>query len=78
MYFTGIPYAKAPTGNLRFEKPRPYGSFKNSVQNATSFGSACSQFLFNNKPTGNEDCLFLNVYTPSKKVSNKPKVGNVF
>ncbi|KAH9947522.1 carboxylesterase from carbohydrate esterase [Amylocystis lapponica] len=54
--FEGIPYANPPQ---RFKYPTPYTG--PSVINATEFGTACIQ---QNIPTGSEDCLFLNVWTP--------------
>lgn len=60
--FLGIPYARPPVGDLRWTPPRSYGRWP-GVLDATHFGSPCSQF----GPYGNEDCLFLNVYTPGLK-----------
>ncbi|EIM80392.1 alpha/beta-hydrolase [Stereum hirsutum FP-91666 SS1] len=65
--FMGIPYAKPPTGELRFR----YSEASNVTDvDATGFGPACPQFGYFNgndyglMPWGNsEDCLFLNVYT---------------
>jgi carboxylesterase type B len=35
------------------------------VKNATQFGNACPQFdVITKKFIGEEDCLYLNVYTP--------------
>jgi len=67
--FLGIPYAAAPTGTLRFEPPQPRPAWATTL-NATSFGSPCPQggppvapFGFDQET--NEDCLNLNVTTPS-------------
>ena len=68
----GIPYAKAPVGNLRFAKPQPTGAFKNGAHNATEFGSFCPQ-IQEGKQIGEEDCLFLNIYVPGGN-NNKLKV----
>ncbi|XP_033763981.1 acetylcholinesterase-like [Pecten maximus] len=67
--FRNIPYAKSPTGNLRFAKPIPHGPWS-GVLNATRFGPSCLQFPYRNaiynkyKPNleMSEDCLSLNVY----------------
>ena len=60
--FLGIPYAKAPTGNLRFEPPTSPDPLGSTLQ-ATSFGSKCLQ-LVGSSQVGDEDCLFLNIYVP--------------
>ncbi|XP_033228892.1 uncharacterized protein LOC117180505 [Belonocnema kinseyi] len=60
--FLGIPYSKPPTGNLRFKNPVPADNW-NGIREATVFGNVCPQ-LQNGKVIGNEDCLFLNVYSP--------------
>jgi para-nitrobenzyl esterase len=66
--FLGIPFAAPPVGQLRFRAPRPAASWA-GVRDATHFGSPCPQpagvFAPNGQGSTNEDCLFLNVYTPS-------------
>jgi para-nitrobenzyl esterase len=60
--FAGIPFAKPPTGDLRWKPPQPPASWQ-GTRSASSFGSYCPQtpgFL-----GGNEDCLYLNVYAPA-------------
>ncbi|XP_046994831.1 para-nitrobenzyl esterase-like [Schistocerca americana] len=57
--FVGIPYAEPPVGELRFQDPKPAGSWE-GVRNATSYGSDCVQ----NTGDGSEDCLYLNVFVP--------------
>jgi len=62
--FKGVPYAGAPTGELRFAPPQPAPERSQTLA-ADSFGSPCPQgggtFGI---PSTNEDCLFLNIYTP--------------
>jgi para-nitrobenzyl esterase len=58
--FLGIPYAAPPVGISRWRPPKRYGLFPGSIFQATQFGSECTQ-----AGGGSEDCLFLNVYTPS-------------
>ncbi|XP_055707366.1 venom carboxylesterase-6-like [Phlebotomus papatasi] len=68
--FKGIQYAESPVGEKRFE---PVGLFREKwteVKNATEFGAACIQLTHCGYPEemvlrGEEDCLFLNVYTSS-------------
>ncbi|KAJ8709952.1 hypothetical protein PYW07_009318 [Mythimna separata] len=66
--FLGIPYAQPPVGDLRFKAPQPSTPWE-GVRNAKEFGSKCTQyelFVDDDKGTrsGDEDCLYLNVYTP--------------
>ncbi len=62
--FRGIPYATPPVGALRWRPPQPHASWK-GVRQATEFGSGCPQSLGPfGVPSTDEDCLFLNVYTP--------------
>ncbi|XP_069689984.1 juvenile hormone esterase-like isoform X2 [Periplaneta americana] len=59
--FRGMPYAAPPVGPLRFKAPQPV-DFWNKKWNATVDGPMCIQ---KTKPiVGQEDCLYLNVYTP--------------
>lgn len=65
--FKGIPYAAPPVSNLRWAPPAkpvcPQG-----VTNASRFGSTCPQvrsMSSTGKATGQEDCLFINVWTPT-------------
>nr|CAD7202428.1 unnamed protein product [Timema douglasi] len=61
--FQGIPYAKPPVGPLRFKAPQPADPWE-GVRDATKEGAEAPQIDFMNKKyTGNEDCLFINVYT---------------
>ena len=64
--FLGIPYAAAPTGNLRWRPPQPAASWT-GVRDATQFGPSCPQPDTPFAPPGvqSEDCLRLNVYTPA-------------
>lgn len=61
--FLGIPYATAPVGPLRFKAPVSHPGWS-SVLDSTSFRSACPQFDYRGRIVGNEDCLFVNVFTP--------------
>ncbi|XP_075972493.1 uncharacterized protein LOC142974212 [Anticarsia gemmatalis] len=64
--FKGIPYAQPPVGELRFKAPRPAVSWE-GVRNASQHGSVCPQqdILTEVFIPGDEDCLFLNVYSPN-------------
>ncbi|XP_048761447.2 carboxylesterase 1D-like [Ostrea edulis] len=72
--FLDIPYGKAPIGNLRFQKPIPFGAWSNTL-NATTLGPACHQsknqpFQY---PGFTEDCLKLNIYVPRDVNSSNNK-----
>ena len=63
--FLGIRYAAPPTGALRWQPPQPLAHALFS-RTATSFGPHCAQVTtYFGLPTTNEDCLYLNVYTPT-------------
>jgi para-nitrobenzyl esterase len=68
--FKGIPYAAPPVGPLRWEPPAPAAKWP-GTRDATQFGAACLQPSDHKEawarvgPTS-EDCLFLNVWRPSR------------
>lgn len=66
--FKGIPYAAPPVGDRRWKAPQPVADWK-GVRDAKQFGGSCVQGSGwdpgYEKPTLNEDCLYLNVYVPS-------------
>ncbi len=62
--FKGIPFAKAPVGDLRWREPLPTMPWT-GVRDATTFGAPCPQNAANRPMDGSqEDCLFLNLWTP--------------
>jgi para-nitrobenzyl esterase len=66
--FRGIPYAAPPVGANRFRPPQPVASWS-APRDASTFGAACAQVpdpieLTASDPVS-EDCLTLNVWTPS-------------
>ncbi|PSN43528.1 Venom carboxylesterase-6 [Blattella germanica] len=62
--FLGIPYAKPPTGSLRFKPPQTPDHW-DDVKDATKEGSRCPQLSYPERNyQGSEDCLYLNVFTP--------------
>ncbi|XP_033328429.2 acetylcholinesterase isoform X1 [Megalopta genalis] len=69
--FLGIPYAEPPLANLRFKPPVPISPW-NEVLDAVEEGNACPQIdFFTARYTGNEDCLYLNVFTRHAKVRRR-------
>ncbi|MCG8671991.1 MAG: carboxylesterase/lipase family protein [Pseudomonadales bacterium] len=71
--FRGIPYAKPPVEERRFrapETPEPW----EGVRNADRFSDSCPQeevSVFGIGHTG-EDCLYLNIWTPSADDKKRP------
>ncbi|MBL6683793.1 MAG: carboxylesterase family protein, partial [SAR86 cluster bacterium] len=77
--FKGIPYAEPPVGALRWRAPRDV-EYLDAIIDATEFKNECVQpkdnsSIFNrNLSTGDEDCLYLNIYVPKNQNSlNKNK-----
>ena len=60
--FRGIPFAGPPLGDLRWRPPVPPGSW-NGIRDASTFGNACAQIAYGGDLIGDEDCLYLNVFT---------------
>ncbi|KAI5744568.1 hypothetical protein M8J76_003409 [Diaphorina citri] len=70
--FLGIPYAKPPVNELRFQDPQPHPGWSGE-RDATKMNNVCPQvtILMPNATFGHEDCLYLNVYTPEADVGAK-------
>jgi para-nitrobenzyl esterase len=73
--FKGIPFAAPPTGELRWRKPEPVKPW-DGVRKAEDWGPRCMQGnrLGNIDPLNkrmDEDCLYLNVWTPAKSANDK-------
>ncbi|KAL6257872.1 hypothetical protein P5V15_011470 [Pogonomyrmex californicus] len=61
--FRGVPYAKPPVGELRFKDPLPPERWSGN-RDASKYGNVAFQLnLLTREVIGNEDCLYLNVYT---------------
>ncbi len=74
----GIPYAKPPVGKLRFRSPEKPEQWE-GVREATQFGSIAPQvpsevmeFLGSELENTDEDCLFLNVWSPAADDKRRP------
>ena len=78
--YKGVPFAAAPTGDLRWKGPRP-APFWQGVRTATEFSAACYQtpypkasiYYLDPEPMS-EDCLYLNVWTAAKSSKERRPV----
>ncbi|MCU4674056.1 carboxylesterase family protein [Catenovulum sp. 2E275] len=67
--FKGIPFAKPPVGELRWQAPKPADKWQ-GIKKVTEFAAGCMQG--GNPPSGkSEDCLYLNVWTPAQSATEK-------
>jgi para-nitrobenzyl esterase len=63
--FKGIPYAQPPLADLRWRKTAPVKPWS-GVRDATQFGGTCAMNPIWGMPkVVNEDCLYINVWTPA-------------
>ena len=66
--FRGIPFAAPPVGDLRWKEPMPVAPWE-GVRAATAPGPAAAQVALGWNDdfarAGSEDCLYLDVWTPS-------------
>ncbi len=73
--FRGIPYAKPPVGELRWKEPQPAEAWE-GIRDASRFGpmglqerqcrgSLYGDEFFRSSEPMSEDCLYLNIWTPS-------------
>lgn len=86
----GVPFAKAPTGNLRWKAPAEPDSWTD-IKATTQFGNACAQYgrIYgpgsNNtydatiattlgQTVGSEDCLYLNIWRPASAAAGLPVI----
>lgn len=85
MVFRGVPYAKPPVGELRFRPPQPPEPGK-ETRRCHTWGAACPQETPHTPdtpygiefysgpdypPAMEEDCLYLNIWTPAKSPEEK-------
>jgi len=67
--YKGIPFAAPPVGDLRWRAPQPAEKWE-GIKQADKFAAAPMQG--GNPPSGkNENCLYLNIWTPSKSEKDK-------
>ncbi|MBN1791557.1 MAG: carboxylesterase family protein, partial [Bacteroidales bacterium] len=67
--YKGIPFAAPPVGDLRWRAPQPAEKWE-GIKQTDKFAAAPMQG--GNPPSGkSEDCLYLNIWTPSKSEKEK-------
>ncbi|HJV82596.1 carboxylesterase/lipase family protein [Noviherbaspirillum sp.] len=93
-YWKGLPFAKAPTGTLRWKAPVEPDAWSAPLQ-TKNFGNACIQNgrLYGpgsnntydatigttlNTPVGSEDCLTLNIWRPANDTGNLPVIFFIY
>jgi para-nitrobenzyl esterase len=86
----GIPFAKAPTGALRWKAPVDPDVWSDT-RTTTQFGNACMQYgrIYGpganntydatigttlNQAVGSEDCLYLNIWRPASEQASLPVI----
>ena len=72
--FSGIPFAAPPVKELRLKRPEPAPAWSGLLDVSGVSSVLCPQFNYF-KPgvlEGDEDCLYLNVYTPGKREVSPP------
>jgi para-nitrobenzyl esterase len=73
--FRGIPYGAPPVGALRWKPPQPVTPWQ-GIRECTAYSLQPAQLPDVNIPDSDkilmsEDCLYLNVLTPAKKITEK-------
>jgi carboxylesterase type B len=64
--YLGIPFAETTGGENRWKAPKSLTSFPGASLDATTYGPSCAQAMSGNAITAqSEDCLNLNIWTPS-------------
>ena len=72
--FLGVPFAAPPMGELRWKPPRPAPKWT-GTRKAVKFGLPCAQLpaRWFQYIEGNEDCLYLNIWTTDlRPTANRP------
>lgn len=74
--YKAIPFAAPPVGDLRWRAPKTPAKWA-GIRNTDKFAPACMQTQLVNAALGmdavetNEDCLYLNVWTPAKSANDR-------
>ena len=75
LFFSGIPYAKAPLNRRRFKRSERFDGWRNftTPYEALKEKPICADVdIMSEEIYGSEDCLYLNIYVPRdlKKIEN--------
>jgi para-nitrobenzyl esterase len=71
--FRGIPFAKPPVGDLRWKPPQPPAAWR-ETRLCGAFAAHCPQprpILGRDEGPESEDCLYLNIWAPAERESEK-------
>jgi len=73
--FKGIPFAAPPVGELRWKSPQPVAPWTD-VKQTVAFANSCMQNMEMARSMGDasnisEDCLYLNVWSPAARASDR-------
>ena len=80
--FRGIPYAAPPVGKLRWKRPQPVAKWE-GIRKADTFSNICwqpgnavgtfygNEFYWKEQTVQSEDCLYLNIWAPTKTIGNR-------
>ncbi|MDR0310287.1 MAG: carboxylesterase family protein [Acidobacteriota bacterium] len=73
--FKGIPFAAPPVGELRWKSPQPVAPWTD-IKQTVAFGNSCMQNMNTARSMGDtseisEDCLYLNVWSPAARASDR-------
>src|SRR4029077_4131516 len=72
--YKGVPFAVPPLGELRWRPPEPPAPWT-GTRTATAFAPACMQEGVSMPgevpPAVSEDCLYLNIWTPAKRIAGR-------
>lgn len=72
--YKGVPFAAPPLGELRWRPPEPPAPWT-GTRTATAFAPACMQEGVSMPgevaPPVSEDCLYLNIWTPAKRIAER-------
>ena len=72
--YKGVPFAAPPVGDLRWRPPARVAPWMD-VRKAEAFAPACMQDSISmpgeTAPVVNEDCLYLNIWTPAKNAQER-------
>jgi para-nitrobenzyl esterase len=73
--YKGVPFATPPVGELRWREPQPVRPWT-GIRTANEFAPACTQNTVSMPgevpPPVSEDCLYLNIWAPTKKARSLP------